>query len=78
LSLDEFDALPSTITVREIYYYIFIPGFRTGRVSLITTLLDTTTYSPLEVIRLYGKRWDVEINQSQCHYKLVVFYVDAA
>jgi hypothetical protein len=62
LSLDEFDALPSTITVREIYYYIFIPGFRTGRVSLITTLLDTTTYSPLEVIRLYGKRWDVELD----------------
>ncbi|WP_339381124.1 transposase [Brasilonema sp. UFV-L1] len=62
LSLDEFDALPSTITVREIYYYIFIPGFRTQRVSLITTLLDTTTYSTLEIVGLYGKRWDVELD----------------
>ena len=43
LSQDEFDALPQTITVREIYYYIVIPGFRTERVSLITTLLDKVT-----------------------------------
>jgi Transposase DDE domain/Insertion element 4 transposase N-terminal len=62
LSLDEFEALPQTITVREIYYYIVIPGFRTGRVSLITTLLDTTTYSTREIVRLYGQRWDVELD----------------
>jgi hypothetical protein len=62
LSKDEFDALPSTLTVREIYYYIVIPGFRTGRVSLITTLLDSTTYSSLEIVKLYGQRWDVELD----------------
>ncbi|EKF04507.1 putative transposase [Tolypothrix sp. PCC 7601] len=62
LSLDEFDALPPIITVREIYYYIVIPGFRTQRVSLITTLLDKTTYSTLEIVGLYGKRWDVELD----------------
>ncbi|MDZ7995160.1 MAG: hypothetical protein RM022_031165 [Nostoc sp. EfeVER01] len=38
LSKDEFDALPKTIIVREIYYYIVITSFRTQRVSLITTL----------------------------------------
>ncbi|MEJ6480691.1 IS4 family transposase [Nostoc punctiforme UO1] len=62
LSKDEFLALPSAITVREIYYYIAIPGFRTQRVSLITTLLDKATYSTLEIVGLYGKRWDVELN----------------
>ncbi len=62
LSKDEFDALPPSITVREIYYYIVIPGFRTERVSLITTLLDATTYSTLEIVSLYGQRWDVEID----------------
>ncbi|BAY66415.1 hypothetical protein NIES22_65540 [Calothrix brevissima NIES-22] len=62
LSKDEFDALPQTITVREIYYYIVIPSFRTERVSLITSLLDKTTYSTLEIVGLYGKRWDVELD----------------
>ncbi|MHC5894634.1 IS4 family transposase [Nostoc sp.] len=62
LSKDDFDALPSTITVREIYYYIVIPGFRTQQVSLITTLLDKATYSTLEIVGLYGKRWDVELD----------------
>ncbi|MBD2200468.1 MULTISPECIES: IS4 family transposase [Calothrix] len=62
LSKDEFDVLPQTITVREIYYYIVIPGFRTQRVSLITTLLDKVTYSTLDIVRLYGQRWDVELD----------------
>ncbi|WP_193201020.1 IS4 family transposase, partial [Nostoc sp. MG11] len=62
LSKDEFDPLPKSITVPEIYYYIVIPGFRTKRVSLITTLLDKTTYSTLEIVGLYGKRWDVELD----------------
>ena len=78
LSELEFLTLPSTLTVREIHYYIIIPGFRTERVSLITTLLDTTIYSSLEVLKLYGERWHVEMNQSQCQYKLLVFYADAA
>ncbi len=52
LSEYEFGALPQTIIVREIFYYIVIPGFRTERVSLITTLLDTTTYSSLELVEL--------------------------
>jgi IS4 transposase len=50
------------ITVRKIYYYIVIPGFRTQRVSLITTLLDIATCSTLEIVGLYGKRWDVELD----------------
>ncbi|WP_242038302.1 transposase [Chroococcidiopsis sp [FACHB-1243]] len=62
LNKDEWVALPQTIIVREIFYYIVIPGFRTRQVSLITTLLDTNTYSTLEIVRLYGQRWDVELN----------------
>jgi hypothetical protein len=62
LSESEFVTLPPILTVREIYYYIIIPGFRTERVSLITTLLDTTTYSTLEVLKLYGERCHVEVN----------------
>ncbi|HEY9783158.1 MAG TPA: IS4 family transposase [Leptolyngbyaceae cyanobacterium] len=62
LTQEEFIALPKTFTVREIYYYIFIPGFRTQQVSLITTLLDTTIYPCLKIVELYGERWNVELN----------------
>ncbi|MDZ7950691.1 IS4 family transposase [Nostoc sp. DedQUE09] len=62
LNKDQFDALPSSITVREIYYYILIPGFRTQQVSLITTLLDKSSYSTLAIVGLYGQRWDVELD----------------
>ncbi|RCJ34358.1 transposase [Nostoc minutum NIES-26] len=62
LSKDEFDALPPSITVREIFYYIVIPGFRTQRVSLITTLLDQETYPTLKIVQLYYQRWQIELD----------------
>lgn len=62
LTQEEFDLLPNTFVVREIYFYILIPGFRTKQVSLITTLLDTKTYSTLDIVRLYDERWDVELD----------------
>lgn len=62
LAQEEFDSLPSTLIVREIYFYIIIPGFRTKQVSLITTLLDEKTYSTVNLVRLYDERWDVEVN----------------
>ena len=62
LSQEEFNSLPNTLMVREIYFYIFIPGFRTEQVSLITTLLDTKAYSTLDITSLYEKRWDVEVD----------------
>lgn len=62
LSKNEFDALPPSITVREIYYYIVIPGFRSQRVSLITTLLDKETYPTLKIVQLYYQRWQVELD----------------
>nr|WP_243458674.1 hypothetical protein [Nostoc sp. UIC 10630] len=56
LSKDEFDALPPSIIVREIYYYIVIPGFRTARVSLITTLLDQAIYPTLTLLCHFRQR----------------------
>lgn len=62
LSLEEFAEEPKTLTVREISYCIVVPGFRTQRVSLITTLLDIKKYSTLDLVELYGKRWEVELD----------------
>ena len=62
LSESEFVNLPSTLLVREVYYYIIIPGFRTQQVSLITTLLDPKFYPVLEIVQLYGERWNAELD----------------
>ncbi|HEY9830581.1 MAG TPA: IS4 family transposase [Stenomitos sp.] len=62
LTKEDFATLPLTITVREVHYYIAIPGFRTQQVSLITTLLEAKVYSTLELVKLYGFRWDVELD----------------
>lgn len=62
LSTEEFTDLPETLTVRAIKYYIAPPDFRTKHVTLITTLLDANLYPATELMRLYGLRWDVELD----------------
>lgn len=62
LSQDEFTSLPKSLTVRVIKYYIPSPGYRTKYVTLVTTLLDPKVYPTTEIMRLYGQRWDVELD----------------
>jgi hypothetical protein len=62
LSLEEFNSIPLTLTVRVIKYYIPSPGYRTKYVTLVTTLLDPEVYPTTEIMRLYGQRWEVELN----------------
>ena len=62
LSKEEFNSLPKTLTVREVHYYICIPGYRTKEVTLITTLLDAKAYPIKELLRIYELRWDVELD----------------
>jgi hypothetical protein len=58
----EYETLPETLTVRELRYDVGRPGFRTRRVTLVTTLVDAEAY-PLEALaELYGSRWRVELN----------------
>jgi len=62
LSSEEFAQLPKTLTIRVIKYYIPSPGFRTKYVILATTLLNPKLYPTTEIMRLYGQRWEVELN----------------
>jgi IS4 transposase len=71
LTKEEFLSLPQTLRVREVHYYIVIPGFRTKQVSLITTLLNAKAYSTLELVKLYEKRWDVELDLKHLKTSLV-------
>ncbi len=62
LSKEEFAQLPKSLILREVHYYIIIPGFRTKQVTLITTLLDPSAYPLKELLKLYEMRWDVELD----------------
>ena len=62
LSTEEFESLPPHLTVREIHYYICIPGWRTKEVTVITTLLDAQVYPVKELLKIYELRWDVELD----------------
>ncbi|MBW4639395.1 MAG: IS4 family transposase [Gloeocapsa sp. UFS-A4-WI-NPMV-4B04] len=62
LTQEEFTSIPKTLTVRLIKYYIPSPGYRTKYVTLATTLLDPKVYPTTEIMRLYGQRWEVELD----------------
>ena len=53
--------LPAQITVRVIRFTATIRGFRSRRVTLVTTLTDAQLYPAAEIIALYARRWRLEL-----------------
>jgi len=58
----DYRQLPDALSVREVRYRVDVPGFRTRRITLATTLLDAETYFPEALAELYFLRWDVEVD----------------
>jgi len=54
------DALPATLRVRELRYWLPAKGQRTRVVTIVTTLLDPVLYPYALIAELYGIRWTVE------------------
>lgn len=52
--------LPAQITVRLLRVELKQRGFRTQRLTLVTTLLDQTLYPAEEIIAAYARRWRLE------------------
>lgn len=61
LSASEWALVPSQITVRIIRFTATIRGFRSRRVTLITTLLDPKLYPAEQLAGLYSRRWCLEL-----------------
>jgi hypothetical protein len=57
----QWDQLPEEITVRLVEIMVAVPGFRTQKLVLVTTLLDAPTYSAEALGQLYFRRWAVEL-----------------
>ena len=57
--------IPETLTLRMIRFNIIVPGRRTRKIAIVTTLLDPDEYSARAVAELYGYRWNVELDIRQ-------------
>ena len=61
LTPEQWEALPAQIQVRIIRFTAACRGFRTQRITLVTTLLNAQEYPAAELIALYLRRWRLEL-----------------
>ena len=61
MSRAQWNALPKTITVRQVETIVEIPGMRTRKVMILTTLLDRKMYPATDFGELYRRRWEIEL-----------------
>jgi Transposase DDE domain len=61
LSPEQWELLPSPITVRILRFTATSRGFRARRITLVTSLLDPQTYPAEDLIALYARRWRLEL-----------------
>lgn len=62
MDAETFAALPEQLTLREVQVQIRKRGIRVRQLTIITTLLDATTYSRDDLADLYHQRWNVELD----------------
>jgi len=61
MSEEQWEQLPKTMIVRHVKVVVDIPGFRTKKLTLATTLLDPKAYPPHALADLYRRRWMAEL-----------------
>ena len=61
MNAEDYEALPETLSIRELRYEVGGQGFRTRTITLVTTLVDADLYPLDELAKLYGMRWRVEL-----------------
>lgn len=54
--------LPEVLTLRLVRCRLNVPGFRTRKVILVTTLLDRQAYPASKLAELYYRRWFMELS----------------
>jgi hypothetical protein len=60
-TVEQWAQLPAELTVRLVEIVVAVPGFRTQKLVLVTTLLAAQTYSAEALGQLYFRRWAVEL-----------------
>jgi hypothetical protein len=57
----QWQELPDRLEVRVVEASIDVPGFRTKKVTLVSTLTESSEFPAEELVALYRKRWSVEV-----------------
>jgi len=57
----EWNLLPEMIQVRILRFTIDVPGFRSQRITLVTTLLDPKLFTAHDLAKAYARRWRLEM-----------------
>lgn len=62
MSREMYEALPDSLTLREVRIRVTQKSFRTRELVVVTTLLDAEKYPANEIAKLYRRRWQAELN----------------
>ena len=62
MTAEEYETIPKTLTVREVFVKVAEPGFRVESLVVVTTLLDEKAFDKEDVGDLYRERWQVELD----------------
>lgn len=61
MSREEYDAMPDSLTLREVRVRVTQKSFRTREILVVTSLLDAVKYPAEEIAKLYRWRWQAEL-----------------
>jgi hypothetical protein len=62
MSDEQYETIPEKLELRELRFQIKEPGRRTKMMTVITTLTDPQAYTTEDIAKLYGFRWNVELD----------------
>ena len=62
MSEELYQQMPTTLTLREIRFNLTDTECRTEKITVITTLTDPQKYPAVDIAKLYGLRWNVELD----------------
>jgi Transposase DDE domain len=57
-----YDQIPGEMQVRELRFRVQQPGYRVRTIVLVTTLLDSITYTKEDLAHLFLQRWHIELD----------------
>jgi hypothetical protein len=75
MTVEEYQTIPATLTVREVRVRVAEPGFRVETLVVVTTLTDADDYDKEEISDLYRERWQVELDIRSLKVSLQMEYL---